>query len=212
MFMQWLNENSGAISAITGIITVFVWLFYAQLLYANYSRQTRPKLIVNRSAGKNLDSHCLISNMSSEAIYMTSVIGVVGVDEKTYVSDITDSLQGTQGSKDDSGISTFQGPISAGGYYLFSKFRNIISFVLDNDVKEQDKDGISCEEVDYIEIRVVAVYGSENKPVGFYRQFNLGKSGAETLLIPDTFTTLRMPRRKEQKWVKTWLSQIEPQE
>lgn len=209
--MQWLSENSSAINAITGIATLFVWLFYAHLLYANFARQTRPKLIINRSSGKNLDSRCLISNMSAEAIYMTSVIGVVGVDKKTYVADITDSVKTVMEDDESDGSSTFQGPISSGGYYLFSSFRNLIDFVLDHDVKEQTESAIACDQVDYIEIRVVAIYGSENKPVGVYRQFMLGKNGDEIPLTPKTFNTVRLSRRRNQRLIKQWMEQIEPQ-
>lgn len=74
--MEWLNQNSGAISAVTGILTLMIWVFYAQLLYNGYVRQRRPRIIINRGSGKNLSSLCLISNMSAEAIFVQHIIAV----------------------------------------------------------------------------------------------------------------------------------------
>ena len=75
--MEWLNDNAQAISAVASICTLFVWVFYAQLLYNGYVRQRRPRVIINRGKGIGVDSICLISNMSSEAIYVQHLVAVL---------------------------------------------------------------------------------------------------------------------------------------
>lgn len=57
--MEWLNENAQAISAVASIFTLFVWVFYAQLLYNGYVRQRRPRVIINRGQGTGVDAICL---------------------------------------------------------------------------------------------------------------------------------------------------------
>ena len=46
--LEWLSNNSNWITPATSIGTLLVWIFYAQLLYNGYSRQTRPRLLINR--------------------------------------------------------------------------------------------------------------------------------------------------------------------
>lgn len=204
--IDWLNANSGALTTLTSLATLLVWLFYAQLLYSSYTRQTKPKLIINRSAGRDLDAYCMISNMSSEAIYLSSVIGVVGVGERSYACDITDCAHHVRASEDEG--ATFQGPVESGGYYLLTSFGKIIAFVLDASRRAADGVPPRRDEVDYIEIRVVSIYGNENRPVGVYRRFDLEATEAGTTLIPATFITRRLSRRFHQKRIRRWLSDV----
>ena len=67
-----------AISAIASVLTLFVWVFYAQLLYNGYVRQRRPRIIINRGKGvEEAEALCLISNMSNEAIYIQHLVAVL---------------------------------------------------------------------------------------------------------------------------------------
>lgn len=49
---EWLSDNKEWIAPATSIGTLLVWVFYAQLLYSGYSRQTRPRLLINKGVGE----------------------------------------------------------------------------------------------------------------------------------------------------------------
>ena len=48
--MEWFAHNSRAITAVSSLLTLFVWVFYAQILYRNFARTRRPRIIINRAA------------------------------------------------------------------------------------------------------------------------------------------------------------------
>ncbi|GAB2726067.1 hypothetical protein [Halomonas garicola] len=204
--MDWLNENSQAISAVTSVVTVFVWIFYAQLLYDGYARQRRPRIIINRGKGVGMEALCLISNMSVEAIYVQHLIAVLHTRDKSYSLDVVEYQQ--EGDEEvKGGYRTHQGPLASGNHLHVETFNSILHQILrywelDNDILDQE--GL-C-----LGIRVVAIYGSEDMPTGAWRTFEMDLSQPpERQLTPSTIDTHRMSSKRQRKRVLEWVKDIE---
>lgn len=204
--MQWLNDNAQAISAVASICTLFVWVFYAQLLYNGYVRQRRPRIIVNRGKGTGTDALCLISNMSSEAIYIQHLVAVLHTRDGFYELDVVEYQQ-QSGDDEEASYRTHQGPLASGDYLHIQSFGAIVEqlahhWQLDEHVLKQQKPEL--------EIRVIAIYGSEDMPVGASRRFALDLS-ADPLhqLTPLKVDTQRMNSRRDRKQVLQWAKDIE---
>ncbi len=119
--MEWLNDNAQAISAIGSVCTLFVWVFYAQLLYNGYVRQRRPRVIINRGKGTGVEAICLISNMSSEAIYVQHLVAVLHTQDQSYSLDVVEYQQ--RGDEQEEGsYRTHQGPLASGEYLNIQSF------------------------------------------------------------------------------------------
>nr|WP_290702601.1 hypothetical protein [Halomonas sp. UBA3074] len=204
--MEWLNENAQAISAIASICTLFVWVFYAQLLYNGYVRQRRPRVIINRGKGIGVDAICLISNMSSEAIYVQHLVAVLHTKKQSYSLDVVEYQQG--GSEQQEGsYRTHQGPLASGDYLNIQSFGDIV-----NQVKEywEIDDNLLHEQNIQLEIRVIAIYGSEDMPTGASRSFNLDLDASPNRqLIPASVDTDRLNSRGQRKRVLGWAKEIE---
>ncbi|WP_404463105.1 hypothetical protein LG331_10015 [Vreelandella aquamarina] len=204
--MQWLNDNAQAISAVASICTLVVWVFYAQLLYNGYVRQRRPRIIVNRGKGIGMDALCLISNMSSEAIYIQHLVAVLHTRDGMYELDVVEYQQ-QSGDDEQACYRTHQGPLASGDYLHIQSFGAIVEqltehWQLDKHALKQQKPGL--------EIRVIAIYGSEDMPVGASRRFALNLS-ANPLhqLTPVKVDTQRMNSRRDRKRVLQWAKDIE---
>ena len=214
--MEWLNDNAQAISAIASICTLMVWVFYAQLLYNSYVRQRRPRVIVNRGRGIGMDALCLISNMSSEAIYIQHLVAVLHTQKGSYSLDVveyqqhgdeeqTDSQQ--KGAQHTTSYRTHQGPLDSGDYLNIQSFGDIV-----NQVKEywEIDDNPLQEQNIQLEIRVIAIYGSEDMPTGASRTFNLDLNASPNhQLIPESVDTYRLNSRGQRKRVLKWAKEIE---
>ncbi|MHB0776095.1 hypothetical protein [Halomonas sp. WWR20] len=208
--MEWLNSNSGALNAISGFLTLLVWLFYAQLLYLNFARQRRPRLLINRGRTKDINALCLISNMSSEAIYISHIIAVLHTSDGDYAQDLVDFEQPGEVNKGATlSEATRQGPLASGDYSQIGSFGHIIERVANANHIRLDGYRYAGEmQVESLEIRLVAIYGSEDKPIGAHRSFNLvpEKESDEINLVPADFDTARLPalgrRRTIEKWVQ----------
>lgn len=204
--MQWLNDHAQAISAVASVCTLFVWLFYAQLLYNGYVRQRRPRIIVNRGKGVGTDALCLISNMSSEAIYIQHLVAVLHTPEGAYPLDIVEYQQ-QSGEENEACYCTHQGPLPSGDYLHIQTFGSIVQqlaryWKLD--------DALLQEQTLMLEIRVIAIYGSEDMPVGAARRFHLSPQAEPTRqLVPVHLDTQRMNSRRDRQRVVEWAKEIE---
>ncbi|MEA2117353.1 hypothetical protein [Halovibrio sp. HP20-50] len=204
--MEWLNDNAQAISAVASVCTLFIWVFYAQLLYNGYVRQRRPRVIINRGKGIGMDSICLISNMSSEAIYVQHLVAVLHTSKHRYSLDVVEYKQ--HGSEQrENRFHTHQGPLASGDYLNIQSFGTIVNQVTgywgidDNVLHEQNIQ---------LEIRVIAIYGSEDMPTGASRTFNLSINASPNhQLIPASVDTKRLNSRGQRKRILEWVKEIE---
>lgn len=204
--MEWLNDNAQAISAVASICTLFVWIFYAQLLYNGYARQRRPRVIINRGKGIGAEALCLISNMSSEAIYIQHLVAVLHTQDNSYSLDVVEYQQ--QGDEhEEASFRTHQGPLASGEHIHIQSFGNIVE-----QVKHYWKlnDESLHDHTIQLEIRAIAIYGSEDMPVGASRTFKLDLDAAPNLqLIPLNVDTKRLNSRSQRKRVLQWAKEIE---
>ncbi|SDN07363.1 hypothetical protein [Vreelandella arcis] len=206
--MEWLNDNAQAISAITSVLTLFVWFFYAQLLYNGYVRQRRPRVIINRGLGTGQNALCLISNMSSESIYIQHVMALLHTPDNCYMVDVAEYQEEKQeGEQQAKSIRSHQGPLAPGDYLHMQRFADIAEQIrtywrLDNNIFEQSDLRL--------ELRVIAVYGSEDRPIGASRSFYLNDpSTSHRALIPLDVDTQRFNSRLQRRKVKRWAEEIE---
>lgn len=206
--MDWLSQHSPSITAVTNIGTLMVWLFYAQLLYLNFKRQRQPKIIINRGGGRSLKARCVISNMSPEAIFIEHIIAVLHTDKGMYSKSLTD----TENTGESDEIKhqlvemTRQGPMSSGSYTDIGFFEDIIGRVLRaHGIPAEGCRPTDGTELKFIELRVVAIYGSEDTPVGSLREFEITKDGDATNLVPTSWVTKRYASRLRRHTVRKWI-------
>ncbi|SNY95961.1 hypothetical protein [Halomonas sp. hl-4] len=205
--MEWLNDNAQAISAITSILTLGVWFFYAQLLYNGYVRQRRPRVIINRGLGTGQNALCLISNMSSESIYIQHVVAILHTEQRSYQVDVAEYQEEKEDKQQEKSIRSHQGPLASGDYLHMQRFADIaeqirVTWQLDNNIFEQPNL--------QLELRVIAIYGSEDRPIGASRTFYLrDPSTSKPALIPVSVDTRRLNSRLQRRKVKRWAEDID---
>src|SRR5690606_25571859 len=78
--LDWVSENSGFVSASTGLVTAAIWLVYLQLFYLVYRGQRRAMIVITRALGTGSGGHCLVSNMSASPVHILSILAVLEAD------------------------------------------------------------------------------------------------------------------------------------
>lgn len=196
-----------AIAAITGIGTLLVWLFYAQLLFASFRRQRRPKIIINQGWGRQLDSVCLVSNMSAEPIYIECILMTVATDEREYRYEVTDFDETEDPATQPASQLTRQGPLQSGHFVNLGTFRNLIRQVSRRaGLLEHGREGVQTLPIRACEICVISVYGPEDGMVGARRRFVMdGEDSTTNVLRPATIETERLTSRRARKTLLSWL-------
>lgn len=210
--LEWLSSNKEWIAPATSIGTLLVWLFYAQLLYSGYSRQTRPRILINKGVGEEgLDSPCLICNMSQEAIFIYFILVYLDNSEEPVLVPVTDCED--QAMNDDSsplGSRTRQGPLESGKCLELLSFRIILERAAAHAGIELENGRPVDPEVELgsMEFHVVCIYGSDDYPFGAVRKFNLKLDDEKSpSVVAATIDTQRKTSWRYKRKIRHWLQQ-----
>lgn len=87
---QWIATNADTLNLLANWAMVVIWIAYLQIFLRSFRRQTLPKIVINRAAGSSLRASCFVSNMSSDAIYIESVVVKIETSAETVMCRITD--------------------------------------------------------------------------------------------------------------------------
>ena len=200
----WLQQNSEIVAALTSVATLLVWATYLQLIFQDYKRQRRPRLIVHQTQGSRQDARCLLINLSSEPIHIQCVTVVAGIDGQEVSSMITDynrtSLQESTPRQIEDILR--QGPLQPGEFFQLGTFETMLELLIE--AAEHDTWLTEVEE-QHLEMRVVAVYGNRARPVGARRVFTLKGLEEGYSIQPVSLDTEQLYSRKAQRTAEAWL-------
>ncbi|GGE40926.1 hypothetical protein GCM10007276_17900 [Agaricicola taiwanensis] len=176
--LQWIAEHSEAISALTDLGTLAIWAIYLQVFVSSYRRQLRATLIITRGVGSDLDARCLVSNMSSGPIYISSVFVRLETSSGTIITPVTDVFDAEKQRDREPHQHTRQGPLQAGESRDIGSFRQLIEHAL-HAAPGIDRSGDEKVQVGFILVEVVGLYGSEDLPIGARRGFDILAEGVQ---------------------------------
>ena len=190
--MDWIKQYSDLISALSGVGTLVVWIIYLQLFARSYHRQLRATLLITRGAGEEDGDHCFISNMSSGPVYVQSVMVTLETNDGTIVTPATAIENQAHKTRVDSLGRSRQGPLHPGQVKDAGSFESLMSHGLQGSMFFPG--GVRA-----VSVEVMAVYGSEDLPVGACRRFILVKSDDGFFIQGDTTGTKQIRKRHERR-------------
>ena len=227
---DWISQNKDVLNVLIGLATLMVWVVYAQLLYNGYKRRRRPRIVINRGRHKGVDALCLISNMSAESIFIQHIVARLETDKGTYVQDVTELEQNYQegdeereqqstGDTPSLSDSTRQGPLGSGEFVHIGAFNSVIERIahcenlrLDQhrDDRAESEKGTVC--LRSLTIQLVAIYGSDDYPIGVERRFLIRDLDEGRLLVPATWDSKRLTSRRHRKQVRQLVQDLAREE
>ncbi|MGV0912543.1 hypothetical protein [Martelella sp. FOR1707] len=188
----WLDQHGAAIDSLLGGATLVVWVLYFQLLLTTYRHRSRPKILINRAGGDTPDTHCIITNMSAEPIYLESVLlHVVGDkgDQTFALSEVgAGSPNGSSPQK------WYQGPLSSGELSDIGSYRSIIERFRKGELQKIGNADFGA--IQSLTVIAVASYTARESLIAAERTFDLVED--ETILRPRRYaaTQIRSGRRR----------------
>lgn len=202
--LAWASENANTISALASVSTLVVWIFYAHLLYRDYSSRHRPRLIIHQAPGGSANARCLLVNMSSGPLNVACVTAVAYVDGTAIKLQIDDyehvASDVTDDQKERIATLSKQGPINSGDFLSLGTFGDLLQ-----KFKSIGKQG--SNKIEELEVRAVAFFGAQDEPIGATRRFLVEHNGTETQLKPTTLHTQQLHSWLQRRRVNTWLQE-----
>ncbi|BES73650.1 hypothetical protein RE428_46680 [Marinobacter nanhaiticus D15-8W] len=210
---EWISQHSSTLQVFTSLGTLFIWLFYAQLLYSNYKRDTRPRVLINKGVGgDDLDSPCLICNMSKEPIFLQCLVVELETSEGVFYAPATDSDEGLDKEENRSSLGdrTRQGPLHGGSCIEVKNFRQLINRAAAAGNLSVGSGLPQDRDVEFLTLRltVISIYGPEDHPFGAARSFSLdwtNEDRDELKIQPMSLDTERLTSKKDKEQVSKWL-------
>ena len=190
--MNWLQQYANLISAFASTGMLIIWTIYAWLFYQEFRRQRGAELFIHEAGGGKPDSACLLVNLSKEPVHiLCSLATRNGATVRLRNTQNLDNLPATQRAK--------QGPLQAGESMTLGSFETICRQL------GVTSENSSSESVLVIEVRVAAIHGFRQWPVGARRRFRLENRARK--VTPAMRTTEQLHSRKRghevQRWIET---------
>ncbi|RBI85693.1 hypothetical protein DRV85_08165 [Rhodosalinus halophilus] len=125
--LGWIAGNSDVLRLAVSLLTVAVWVAYLQVFLMSYLRQRTPVILISTGASSDEQARCIVSNMSSEPIYLIDVLAEVTLDDGAR-----QSAQVTERDELDFGDvarpieRTNQGPLASGDFVDIGSFSEVL--------------------------------------------------------------------------------------
>lgn len=208
---EWITANAKVLPLVTTAFTLVVWTVYGQLMAANDKRKRKPRLFVKQGSGHGLDSVCLVSNMSAEAIYIRCVLVSLCVGEQTYRDTIADADKPTNlDAEADPDHNPCHGPLRASETMNLGTFRSLVAQIGEAEGLAVDRDAtLPIADLKSVTVTVVTAFGPEESTVGARRHFVVeNHEQAPPTLHPDGPFTESLESRSKVRPLKEALARF----
>ncbi len=170
---EWLSAHSNMLNLGLNFLMVVVWVTYLQLLFVQFRASRKSRILISRAAGNGMRSRCLVTNMSSQPLYVTSLIGTLHIGDRQVELPITDLHDVPEDLGNDPRSRMAQGSLNTGQYLDIGRFDRLVGLMLE----ANDETEIDVDDVGRFDLTVIALYGWEHLPVGAVRSFAFDRSG-----------------------------------
>lgn len=206
--LQTLLEYAPLLSAVMAALTALIWIVYLNFFLLSYRRQRRPSILITSGAGRGLDTHCFVTNLGLEPVYLLDVVLDLerpdGNTLRAIIPERNEHWQDTQHSDtDDVHSATNLGPLRSGEEKDLGRFRTMIDRACAEN-PEVDAD----MPLSGLEVTVVTITASQAELCGAARRYRI-EDGADgsTQLRPVTVQARQLQGYFAQKRLERVLSE-----
>jgi hypothetical protein len=186
LMIDWIVAHATPLNLAANWVMVAIWIAYLQVFLWSFRRHTIPKIVINRAAGSSLHAACFVSNMSSEAIYIESVIVNITSGEITFACAVTDfEPHDSDAANVDPKHRTFQGILAPSQYTSLGTFDYLIGMVTRRSGYDVE-DVRASDNAIFVEVTIIADHASERLLTGAKRRFSARWCWSESDLSPFT--------------------------
>lgn len=197
---EWFQHNSGAISSIATLATLVVWIGYFQVLLNGYRHRMRARILINRGGGRNIDARCVLSNMSSEPIYIEAIVISLEGDEDDQICSLSD-FEIRSSSEVDPRVKMLQGPLDSAEMVDIGSYREILDQIMDFNGRS------GAGYTGKFTITVIATYTAENALVASERTYEAYEDGGKVRLYSPTVSAQMVRSKRERRRLQRLLEQ-----
>lgn len=203
--MGWLRAHHEIIALFISAATLIVWIAYLQVFLASYLRQRKAAILITTGQGRGPDAHCLVTNMSAGPVYIHALVATLEGPGGRRACPITELDGEEREAPSELQLWTRQGPLESGDIRDMGSMRALIDHALA--AREPGEPRLQPgTDLRTLEIRVLALHGSDGLPVAARRRFDLGREGGTLTINPQGYAAEQIRSRHERKRLARELS------
>lgn len=183
--LQTLLEYAPLLSAVMAAVTALIWIVYLNFFLLSYRRQRKPSILITSGAGRGLDTHCFVTNLGLEPVYLLDVVIDLerpdGSSVRAIIPERNEHWQDAQqGDADDAHSATNVGPLRSGEEKDLGRFRALIDRAC-----AENPDVDAHMPLAALEVTVVTITASQAELCGAARRYRVrNATGGATQLRP----------------------------
>ncbi|MCJ8139956.1 hypothetical protein [Falsirhodobacter halotolerans] len=129
-----------------------IWIVYLNVFLSSYRRQHQPSILITSGAGRGMKSHCFVTNLGLEPVYLLDIILDVRIaDGRSFRAIIPERNERHRDDEDgDARIATNVGPLVSGEEKDIGRF----SILIDRACEENPD--LDCH-MDFVGVKVTVV-------------------------------------------------------
>ncbi|MHB0775390.1 hypothetical protein [Halomonas sp. WWR20] len=202
---NWISQHSTVIIVITTGSIVLVRLIFLLLMYAGLRSQWRPQIVIGYGKAEDHLSRFVISNMSSETIYVDAITAELQTSEGPLFIDVTGFSPNSEDDEDAKEYksrsesaeqdkrSIRQGPLDSDSSLYLDSFNTLAKRMAREKAIEMSGHRPKGElRFLSLTIHLVAIHGPKGNPVGAERSFKLVDSEHGYAVTPMSVETRQL--------------------
>jgi hypothetical protein len=195
LILEALRQNAQVISALASVGGFLIWATYALLFYRGFRRQRSSHIFIHAAGDGGPGTECLVINLSPEPVH---ILCSIATSENQAVQ-----IQAPDSESVPIKARVKQGPLETGESLCLGKFDDIFHSLLHPQEQEKEQEDDANEQT--LEIRVAAIHGLDDKPIGATRSFIFMRD--KRCVIPAIPYTVQKRSRRQAREVKQWMEQ-----
>lgn len=168
--IEFLSRYSEILNVLLNAAMVIIWVVYLQVFTVNHLRQARAVLHIDLGAAEGARSRCLVTNLSSSAIYVQAIVAELSYEGHRSRTQITDKDELNPEDVDDPLSRTNRGTLQPGATVDIGSLENLVTRA-----RIRLSEDWSSEYVEEVTITVVAIAGQVDRIVAASKTFNAEK-------------------------------------
>ncbi|SDW67536.1 hypothetical protein [Roseicitreum antarcticum] len=165
--IEYISTHAQALNVLFNGTMVLIWTLYFQVFLVNHLRQGRNMIHIDLGAAQGARSRCLVTNLSSNAVYVQAIIADLSSNGATSRTRITDREEIPLDETKDPLARTNRGTLHTGQTVDIGSLEDLVSRA-----QIRLHEHWSADSIDTVTITVVAISGQIDRIVAASKSFD----------------------------------------
>ena len=166
--LQFMSDHIQVVNAVLNAAMVVIWVVYLQIFLISHRRQSRSVIHIDLGAAKGAQSRCLVTNLSSGALYVQGIVADLVRDDHMSRTIVTDRDEISEDETDNPMSRTNRGTLQPGQTVDIGSLNDLV-----RRARIRLDEEWFFEQIDSVTISVVAISGQAERIVGASKTFSV---------------------------------------